>query len=248
VTREPWLFRNVRLFDWIRLKSDRHQGTHAVNYSIGATVEPPPPPPPPPPGVFDEPVPDDQLPAPAAVIVVDNLSLGYDAVGPWIRFLGQGIDGVDYVAAGDGTAKARFRAKVSPGTYNVATLWLPMDNRATDSRFAIKRGDGSVLAEVRVNQELPPSSFEADGQWWHTLADVTVTSDDILAVELTNDANDYVIADAVRFERIEEVEPPPPPPPTELTLPMVFDGGKYRVDRNTNGVVCLQVGELFERE
>jgi hypothetical protein len=64
--------------------------------------------------------------------------------------------------------------------------------------------DGStILTGVLVNQELVPDDFQEGGTWWQDLGDgvyrITGTE---LSVYLLDDANDYVIADAVRVERI----------------------------------------------
>ena len=63
--------------------------------------------------------------------------------------------------------------------------------------------DGTtVLTSKTLNQELSPDDFTADGSTWESLGDFIVTGD-TLTVRLTDAANEFVIADAVRVERIE---------------------------------------------
>lgn len=247
----PWVYRDVEHFKRFRMYSDRHDGFHELAITAGVIGAVPPPPPPPPLEWFDAKVLDDDLPPPSDLIIVDNLSVGYYAYGRWIRFPGQGVgDSVDYVVAGDGSQLAGWRAKVAPGVYNISVIWVPFENRATDAPFAI-RLDGKVLQTSIVNQERPPGSFEDfEGRMWHTLADVTVAVPGILEVELNDKADDHVLADAVRFERLRDIEPPPPPLP-ELNLPLTFQHGKYKIDRDSNGVICLAIKppvEIHERD
>ena len=54
-----------------------------------------------------------------------------------------------------------------------------------------------MLELVRVNQELAPDDLADGGSNWEDLAIVTITGTD-LVVELSNAANEYVIADAIR--------------------------------------------------
>lgn len=206
-------------------------------YNIHPTGTTPDTPAPPPTDVQrTQPTPDDQLPAPADLTIIDNSSLGFHVVGEWVHFGGQGIGGiVDYAEAGDGSRLSIWRAKVAPGIYNVATIWLAAENRAKDAPFKISLG-GVVIQTTIVNQELPPNSFtDSDDIAWHTLADVTVNADSVLAVELSNAADEFVIADAVRIEKIGEVQPPvdPPvdPPPSTTDTPAkpfwrALEGGK----------------------
>lgn len=256
----PWVYRGYEWMQRFRMYSDSHIGFHEIVTTAGVLGEVPPPPAEPPidPDLIQrtQPVPEDQLPAPVDLIVVDNTSLGYHIVGGWIRYPGVGVgDEVDYVEAGDGSRLSVWRARINPGIYNIATIWTPMANRATNAPFKIKLGD-TVLQTVIVNQELPPSSFDSDSWKWHTLADVTVNTEGVLTVELSNAADEFVIADAVRFEKIGSVDPPPPPdidppppePTSDIILPLSFENGKYVVDRNAQNELQLFVQETFNKD
>ena len=138
--------------------------------------------------------------------IIDNPAAVF--TGEWIPYDGQGYgNSVHYIGAGDGSAKARWSAPAA-GRCKVYVTWSPYDNRATNAPFTVRDG-ATVLKTLRVNQrEAPPDGWLLLGEF-----------DGNLSVELTNDADGYVIADAVRFEPVApplpnpEPEPQPEPPP-----------------------------------
>ncbi len=54
---------------------------------------------------------------------------------------------------------------------------------------------------MRVNQEQAPNDFTFLGAGWDILGNFIITGN-TLVVRLTNQANEYVIADAIRIERL----------------------------------------------
>jgi hypothetical protein len=73
-------------------------------------------------------------------------------------------------------------------------------NRATNAPFTVL--DGSTpLSTVAVNQELTPNDLNANGVLWEDLGAFNITGNS-LSVQLSNNANQYVIADAIRIERL----------------------------------------------
>ena len=97
----------------------------------------------------------------------------------------------------------------TPGNYTVAATWSENANRATNAPFTIRNGAGGDVLELRrVNQELAPDDFMDNGSSWETLAIVAVTGD-TLVVELSNAANGFVIADAIRIAPTMEAPLPP---------------------------------------
>ena len=52
-----------------------------------------------------------------------------------------------------------------------------------------------------VDQTDGPDDFSASGAWWEDVGTFTLTGD-TLVVKLTDDANGYVIADAIRLELV----------------------------------------------
>jgi trimeric autotransporter adhesin len=83
----------------------------------------------------------------------------------------------------------------------VAATWSPHKNRATDAPYTVFSGS-TPLTTVDVNQELAPNDFSDDGVNWEKLGTFTITSN-TLRVQLSNAANEYVIADAIRIERLQ---------------------------------------------
>ena len=101
---------------------------------------------------------------------------------------------------------------LTPGVYRVSATWAASPVRATDAPFTVFDG-ANPLATVDVNQQLAPSGVPGVnnlGVSWQDLGnDLFRITSSTLKVELSNDANGYVMADAVRIERIGELPPPP---------------------------------------
>ncbi len=136
--------------------------------------------------------------------VIDNGDAGYSVTAGWISASGQGYQGdVQYVAKGDGTKKATWMFEgLTPGVYSVGATWSTHANRATDAPFTVKdEVTGEVLANKRLNQEIAPNDFSDGGASWELVGDSLIVFGDKVSVTLSNDANDYVIADGVRLER-----------------------------------------------
>lgn len=106
----------------------------------------------------------------------------------------------DYHAAGNGSGQATWNFDNIPqGTYQVLAKWIPFSNRATNAPYTIL--DGSTpLSTVLVNQQLFPTGDQSNGITWQSLG-MFSTSTGILRVRLGDNANGYVIADAIRLVR-----------------------------------------------
>ncbi|MBW2528810.1 MAG: hypothetical protein JRI23_31835, partial [Deltaproteobacteria bacterium] len=122
----------------------------------------------------------------------------YSTIGTWTSFSGDGFgNDVQAAAAGNGDFRARWELPVTPGTYDVAATWQPAANRATDATYVVQG-----THTVSVDQELAPASFVEQGTAWEELAAGVTVTGTTLSVELSNLANEYVIADAIRIERV----------------------------------------------
>ncbi|MFP6612825.1 MAG: choice-of-anchor D domain-containing protein, partial [Pirellulales bacterium] len=141
-----------------------------------------------------------------APLVIDDGDAGYGTVRNWIPFTGAGHQNdLDYNAAGFGNDVATWTFDgLTPGEYRVSATWVPYANRATDAPYTVLNG-GAALKTVNVNQELPPNDFNDLGSSWEDLGFFTITGD-TLVVELSDDANGYVIADAIRIEKLAGIE------------------------------------------
>ncbi len=92
-----------------------------------------------------------------------------------------------YHAAGTGANTARWSVGVSStGSYDVYVNWTAHANRASNAKFTIHHSNGSDT--VTVNQQ-------QNGGLWHLLG--TYPLDSNSTISLSDDANGYVIADAI---------------------------------------------------
>ena len=133
--------------------------------------------------------------------IIDDGASGYSRTGSWTDFAGQGRDSdLDYSASGTGADRATWSFTVTPARYRVSATWSPFSNRATDAPYTIRSGN-SILGQVDVNQEVGPNDRTADGSSWEDLGQFVVSGTSLI-VELSDAANEYVIADAVRIEKV----------------------------------------------
>ncbi len=143
----------------------------------------------------------------ANVQVIDNGAAGYANSGAaWTSFGLHGFQGdIHYAAPGSGSSTSTWTFAVTPGIYRVAATWPAEANRASNAPFAVLDGTTTVGTAV-INQKLAPNDFNADGASWEYLgASSHSITGTMLAVALANNANGFVIADAVRIERIADL-------------------------------------------
>jgi hypothetical protein len=95
-------------------------------------------------------------------------------------------------AAGDGSCTATWTPDLpADDDYNVYAWWKASTNRATDAPYTIYYDGGSVT--VDVNQEV-------NGDQWNLLGTFPFAAGTSGYVVLSDNADEYVIADAVKFE------------------------------------------------
>ena len=127
--------------------------------------------------------------APPGGQIVDNGAATY--AGSWPNSTSvAGYQGSNYQfnAAGTGVNTVTWTASVATaGDYVVYARWTAHPNRATNATYAINYTGGSD--SVAVNQQANGGQFVALGTYSLPAGDVTVT--------LTDNANGYVIADAI---------------------------------------------------
>jgi len=125
---------------------------------------------------------------------------GYSDTGFTVQPTQQGyMNTFNFSPPGAGNTATWSFTELPNGTYYVSTTWVPSEDRATNSPFTI--ADGLAAVNVLINQELAPDDFQDSGVSWETLGLLNVTSNK-LTVTLNDDANEFVIADAVRIERL----------------------------------------------
>jgi len=140
-------------------------------------------------------------------IVIDNIDSGFSAPG-WTYASGAGFEqyyGSDesYLNGpyGNWTPATWSFGGLSAGTYRVSATYTAYSNRATDASYSITDGNGMVLATKIVNQQQTPTDLTYNGSQWVDLGTVTVTGSG-LTVALAGHGNGFLIADAVRIEKI----------------------------------------------
>ncbi|MEP1216110.1 MAG: hypothetical protein ABJM11_21330 [Marinobacter sp.] len=142
-------------------------------------------------------------------IVSDNESADFVVYGPdaGTSAVTEGYVGQNYVVmpAGTGDNFASWSVNdLTPGTeYRVSANWTSYRNRATNATYAVQYEmvDGNLVeSQFTVNQT-------SGGGSWQDLGSVTPGSSQV-TVLLANDADGYVIADAIKLEPVTKaVEP-----------------------------------------
>ena len=172
----------------------------------------------------------------AEISIGDNAGAGFAASGPWTLTPGGYGGTLHYIGPGSGAQTATWSFPVTPGQYRVAATWSPHQNRATNAPYNVLDGATSLLA-VRISQEQPPDDFNESGAAWEYLGGVLSVTGSTLVVQLSNDANEFVIADAIRVERVGDL-------PAEIQvlegLTEITDGTGNVSFGSTTGGVPLQ--------
>lgn len=148
---------------------------------------------------------------PVAEMIIDDGDAGYSqSGGGWTNVtntLAYGLD-YDYHAGASGSAAATWTfTGLTSGSYQVFTRWAPFVNRATNAQYTIL-DRVTPLGTVAVNQQLAPAGEVSNGVTWQSLGTFQISSH-TLAVRLTDNANGFVIADAVRIVS-DEIGPKAP--------------------------------------
>jgi hypothetical protein len=135
--------------------------------------------------------------------VVDNAQLGFEIVsGTWGTSAAgtQGAWNSNYRhhARGTGASVVRWRPAVPrTGRYEIQSSILPFPNRATNAPFTVHHGDGTSTT-VRINQQLA-GEWDVRGTQWQSLGEFDLVAGISASVELSDDANGVVAADAIRL-------------------------------------------------
>lgn len=138
-------------------------------------------------------------------IIIDNGAAGFSTQGEWSPSTAwPNYHGHSYRFCPPGTSghTATWKASVGPGTYNIAVRWTPHKNRSTAAAFQVWDGKNEVFGPAVVNQKESPAGLEVDGESWLPLGQYMVCGNDGLSVVLTQQESGYVIADAVRIEKV----------------------------------------------
>jgi hypothetical protein len=156
----------------------------------------------------------------ATLKTVDNGKAGYLGGGTWTTNVGAGFgNDFSFVQPTAGNTFGRWTAiDLAPGTYRISVSYLAFAKAASNARFYFG-DDVTTLGSKLINQRVAPAGFPADGVWWQKVAAVTITAGhETLWVQVTNRGVDgFVVADAIRFERIAAPAPSLPVNPATPT-------------------------------
>ncbi|GAA3561375.1 exo-alpha-sialidase [Kribbella ginsengisoli] len=135
-------------------------------------------------------------------LTVDNDTLGFETVGTWNSGRSiPGYYGFNYLthAKGTGTNLVRYRPAIpGDGRYEVLVSYTADPNRASNAKYAVRHATGTTT--VTVNQRVRATPDNRTGEWL-PLGIFTFKAGLAGYVQLTDAADGFVIADAVRFRR-----------------------------------------------
>ncbi len=140
------------------------------------------------------------------VIYADDRGSDWSTVGNWGNtvepglYYGGGHSFLPLAGAALDVATWTF-SNLTPGLYRVSATWRGDTNRATNAPFTVLDGN-NPLATVVVNQQQSPSGLFDAGFNWSDLGGPYTITGSTLVVKLSDNANLYVDADAIRIERI----------------------------------------------
>ena len=142
-------------------------------------------------------------------IVSDNESSGFVVYGPDVGTSGvtEGYVGQNYVAMPEGTGDSFASWSVndlSPGTeYRLSANWTSHTNRATNATYLVQY---EMVAGNLVESRFTVDQTSGGGTWQDLGSFIPGSSQ--VTVLLANDADGYVIADAIKLEPVTKaVEP-----------------------------------------
>lgn len=127
-------------------------------------------------------------------IILDDADSSFTATTHWVdstSSTGYYNTGYKAAAAGFGEAQASWQTSVPyAGDYEIFCLYTAYKNRASNAPHTIQQG-GATIGTISVNQTINGSKFFSLGTFSLSQGEVTIA--------LTNNANGYVIADAVKI-------------------------------------------------
>jgi hypothetical protein len=132
-------------------------------------------------------------------LIVDDGDTGYTDTG-WAYATGQGYgNDVHYIINGTGSQIATWTPSLPVAeNYSVYVSWTTHPNRATDAPYTVYYSGGAYNFTINQERLADQNTTGASGQWsgWYYVGKFYFNTGNIT---LNNKANEYVIADAVKF-------------------------------------------------
>jgi len=140
-------------------------------------------------------------PAPPAETIVDDQEAGFtQSLVGWSTATNLLAYHSDYTmhapGNGSGTATWTFN-NVAPGQYQVFARWVAFNTFASNAPYTVFDGSAN-LGTVLVNQQVAPAGDTSNGVVWQSLGTFNSVNR-TLKVQLSDNANGMLIADAVRI-------------------------------------------------
>lgn len=160
---------------------------------------------------------------PAMKQIIDNEDAGYANVGTWTQQAGTGHrNDISTATAGGGADSATWTFDVTPGLYRVSATWAQAGGNASNAPYTVFDG-ANPLATVNLNQTVAPDDLTDAGSTWEDIGNLHNITSTRLIVQLTDNANNTVVADAIRIEKV-----------TVAPIQVVDDGdANFAVDSGT---------------
>lgn len=141
-------------------------------------------------------------------LILDDGDEGYSEKGHWDHFPLSGYEGDFHYIVGTNPIVALFlKAKstwnfqdLQKGKYDVYVTWDAYEALAKDVTYKISSQDKN-LSKVEVNQTEEPRGISHNGHVWQILDTVKIQKGANIQVELGNQANGFVVADAAMVIR-----------------------------------------------
>ncbi|MEQ1830222.1 MAG: hypothetical protein ABL921_29965, partial [Pirellula sp.] len=162
----------------------------------------------------------------ATTQIVDNLSSSFTKSNGWTSASGAGYGGTYLHShySSLGIQDATWSFSVSPGTYRLSVTWNAANiYHATNVPITILDGT-TEIGQLTINQEPAPNDFFENKSWWENVGLFTITNS--LSLRMTDEADEHVIADAFRAEKIEN-----------YVSPVIVDNRSSAVSRAGNWIV-----------
>ncbi len=139
------------------------------------------------------------------VLYADDRGPLWTSVGTWGNTVEPGRyygGGHSFAINGHGADVATWTfSNLTPGVYRISATWRGDTNRATNAPFTVSDGS-TILTSVRINQQNMPASFTENGINWGDIGGTVNLTGHTLIIKLSDDADLYVDADAIRIEWI----------------------------------------------
>lgn len=130
---------------------------------------------------------------PASLRLVRAGDPGFQTTGQWVN---------QAAASGTGANTATWTfTDLAPGTYQVAVTWTASAKLASNAPYTVFN-DQVPFTAVPVNQRRAPADLRDAGAGWKVLGNAYRITGGTLSVQLTDQADGPVQADAVRVQRV----------------------------------------------